>query len=248
MNRKTIVFVLAMLLVGPVVAQDVITLRNGDEINGKVTKVTPTEIEYRLASNPDGPIYTKSVSEIFMVKYENGQKDVFGDTPAPAAQQQQVTVAIPVGVTLERSRGEIVDAATDRTFSDFELQQMLGKDAWNDYEKARDSYQSTSNGLVWAYLFFFLGPPLYYGGVYLENGTNNGLAMRIIGIVWTIGGNIMIPANYITRGVAAGKISRIAEGYNAQHGSLGMNLSGGFTLMPTAQGSVAPGVGLSLHF
>ncbi len=248
MNKRLFLLTLLLSFVATVVAQDVITLKNGDEINGKVTKVTSTEIEYKLATNPDGPTYTKAVSEIFMVKYENGQKDVFNNTPEPAKQQQQVTVDIPSGVTLERSRGEIVDAATDRTFSEFELQQMLGMDAFNDYVKARDSYKSTSNSLVWAYLFFFLGPPMYIGGVFLEDGSNNGLAMRIIGIAWTIGGNIMIPASYITRGVAAGKISRIAEGYNAKNGSLGMEISGGFTLMPTAQGTVAPGLGISLRF
>lgn len=247
MGKRIFLLTVLLAFAAVAVAQDVITLKNGDEINGKVTKVTSTEIEYKLASNPDGPTYTKPVAEIFMVKYENGQKDVFNNTPAPAT-QQQVTVDIPTGVTLERSRGEIVDAATNHTFSEFELQQMLGMDAYNDYVKARDSYKSTSNGLVWAYLFFFLGPPMYYGGVFLEDGSNNGLGMRIVGIVWTICGNIMIPVEYITRGVAAGKISRIAEGYNAKNGSLGMEISGGFTLMPTAKGTVAPGLGISLRF
>lgn len=246
MSKKAFFLALTMLFFGAAMAQDVITLKNGDEINGKVTKVTSTEIEYKLATNPDGPTYTKPVTEIFMVKYENGQKDVFNNAPAPAS--QQVTVDIPTGVTLERSRGEIVDAATNRTFSEFELQQMLGMDAYNDYVKARDSYKSTSNGLAWAYTFFICGLPVYYLGVLLEDGSNNGLALRIMGIVWFVGGNVMIPVNYITRGVAAGKISRIAEGYNAKNGSLGMEISGGFTLMPTAQGSVAPGVGISLRF
>ena len=247
MNKKAFFLALAMLFFGAAMAQDVITLKNGDEINGKVTKVSSTEIEYKLASNPDGPTYTKPVTEIFMVKNENGQKDVFNNTPEPA-KQQQVTVDIPTGVTLERNRGEIVDAATNRTFSEFELQQMLGMDAYNDYVKARDSYKSTSNGLAWSYTFFFCGLPLYYLGVLLENGSNNGLALRIMGIVWFVGGNIMIPVDYITRGVAAGKISRIAEDYNAKNGSLGMEISGGFTLMPTAQGTVAPGLGISLRF
>lgn len=247
MNKRLFLLTLLLSFVAAAVAQDVITLKNGDEINGKVTKVSSTEIEYKLSSNPDGPTYTKPVAEIFMVKYENGQKDVFSNTPE-TAKQQQVTVDIPTGVTLVRNRSEIVNAATDRTFSEFELQQMLGMEVFNDYVKARDSYKSTSNGLVWAYLFFFLGPPMYVGGVFLEDGSNNGLAMRIIGIVWTIGGNVMIPVSYITRGVAAGKISRIAEGYNAKNGSLGMEINGGFTLMPTAQGTVAPGLGISLRF
>lgn len=247
MGKRIFLLTVLLAFAAVAVAQDVITLKNGDEIKGKVTKVTSTEIEYKLASNPDGPTYTKAVSEIFMVKYENGQKDVFNNTPEPA-KQQQVTVDIPTGVTLERSRGEIVDAATNRTFSEFELQQMLGMDAYNDYVKARDSYKSTGSGLAWAYTFFICGLPVYYLGVLLEDGSNNGLALRVMGIVWFVGGNIMIPVDYITRGVAAGKISRIAEGYNAKNGSLGMEISGGFTLMPTAQGTVAPGLGISLRF
>ena len=105
MGKRIFLLTVLLAFAAVAVAQDVITLKNGDEINGKVTKVTPTEIEYKLASNPDGPTYTKAVSEIFMVKYENGQKDVFNNTPEPAKQQQQVTVDIPTGVTLERNRG-----------------------------------------------------------------------------------------------------------------------------------------------
>ena len=248
MNKKVIIFILAMLMAGAAMAQDVITLKNGDEINGKVTKVTPTEIEYKLASNPDGPTYTKPVAEIFMVKYENGQKDVFNTAAESAKPQQQVTVEIPTGVTLERSHGEIVNAATGKAYTDFELQQMLGMEAFQDYEKARESYKSTTGGLASAYTFFALGPLMYWAGVALEDGSNNGLACRVIGYVWTIGGNIMIPVTHITRGVAAGKISRIAEGYNARNGRSDLSLSFGATVLPSADGGVAPGVGLSLKF
>lgn len=246
MSKRLFLLTFLLAFATATVAQDVITLKNGDEINGKVTKVTSTEIEYKLATNPNGPTYTKPVADIFMVKYENGQKDVF-NTPAEPAKQQQVTVDIPTGVTLVRQRGEIVDASTSKTFSEFELQQMLGSETFNEYATARDNYKSTSNSLVWSYTFFFLGPPLYWCGVVLEDGSNNGLACRAIGIAWTVFGNIMIPVNYITRGVAAGKISRIAESYNAKNSNLSMNLSGGFTLMPTAQGTVAPGIGISLR-
>lgn len=248
MSKKAFLLALTMLFFGAAMAQDVITLKNGDEINGKVTKVTSTEIEYKLATNPDGPTYTKPVTEIFMVKYENGQKDVFNNTPAPATQQQQVTVDIPTGVTLERSRGEIVDAATNRTFSEFELQQMLGMDAYNDYVKARDSYKSIQNSLAWSYTFLFGGALMYGIGVWFNSLDINGTACIVVGAIWFVAGNIMIPVDYITRGVAAGKISRIAEGYNARNGRSDLSLSFGATVLPSADGGVAPRVGLSLKF
>lgn len=57
-------------------AQDIIILRNGDEIESKVVKVGD-EIEYKKWSNQDGPIYTLKRDDVFMVKYVNGEKDIF---------------------------------------------------------------------------------------------------------------------------------------------------------------------------
>lgn len=68
-------------------AQDVITLKSGDEIQAKVTEVGQTEVKYKRFDNPDGPTYTVNKSDIFMVKYQNGQKDVFKDEqPAQTVQ------------------------------------------------------------------------------------------------------------------------------------------------------------------
>jgi hypothetical protein len=51
---------------------------NGDEIKAKVEEVQNTEIKYRKYDNLPGLSYTMNKSDIFMVKYENGSKDVFG--------------------------------------------------------------------------------------------------------------------------------------------------------------------------
>lgn len=58
-------------------AQDVITLNSGDEISTKVLEVTDTEIRYKKWSNKEGPTYSISKGEVFMIKYINGEKDVF---------------------------------------------------------------------------------------------------------------------------------------------------------------------------
>jgi len=60
-------------------AQDVITYRNGTEAKVKVTEITSTEVKFKKEENLDGPVYTTSKSEIFMIQYENGIKDVFGN-------------------------------------------------------------------------------------------------------------------------------------------------------------------------
>lgn len=63
-------------------AQDTIVFKNADEISAKVTAVTPENVSYKKWENPDGPVYTMSSADIFCIKYQNGQKDVFGNVKA----------------------------------------------------------------------------------------------------------------------------------------------------------------------
>jgi hypothetical protein len=76
---RILMFLAVCLFPVLVSAQDVITLKSGDEIQAKVTEVGQTEVKYKRFDNPDGPTYTVNKSDIFMVKYQNGQKDVFKD-------------------------------------------------------------------------------------------------------------------------------------------------------------------------
>jgi hypothetical protein len=59
------------------VAQDIIILKNGDEIKSLVTEIGTDLIKYRKFENLNGPIYTLEKDRVFMIKYENGTKDVF---------------------------------------------------------------------------------------------------------------------------------------------------------------------------
>lgn len=58
-------------------SQDVIILSNGNEIEAKIIKVGSSEIEYKKWSNLDGPTYTEQKKLVFMIKYQNGEKDIF---------------------------------------------------------------------------------------------------------------------------------------------------------------------------
>lgn len=75
---KHIFLLLAMFSVVCIYSQDVIILKDGDEIEAKVTEILPKEVKYKRASNPTGPTYTIQKSKIFMIRYQSGDKDVFG--------------------------------------------------------------------------------------------------------------------------------------------------------------------------
>ncbi|MVM30930.1 hypothetical protein GO755_12885 [Spirosoma sp. HMF4905] len=63
-----------------VYGQDNIILKNGSEIQAKVLEVSPGQIKYRRQDNPDGPIYTTGTTDVLLIKYANGTKDVLGQS------------------------------------------------------------------------------------------------------------------------------------------------------------------------
>jgi len=95
-------YILAILFILPCIllhAQDVIIKKNGDEIKAKVKSVTDSEIEYNKFDFLDGPTYKVLKSDILVIMYSNGTKDIFtSETKAesstsksnqPVAREQQ---------------------------------------------------------------------------------------------------------------------------------------------------------------
>ncbi|CEN52518.1 conserved exported hypothetical protein [Capnocytophaga canimorsus] len=58
-------------------AQDIITTKKGEDIQAKVLEITLKEIKYKKFDNPNSPVYTLLKSDVLLVRYENGSKDIF---------------------------------------------------------------------------------------------------------------------------------------------------------------------------
>ncbi|MBL7912967.1 MAG: DUF4190 domain-containing protein [Bacteroidia bacterium] len=56
---------------------DQIMLKNGEEVSAKILEITPTEVKYQKCGVTDGPLYIVKKSDVFMIKYVNGTKEVF---------------------------------------------------------------------------------------------------------------------------------------------------------------------------
>jgi hypothetical protein len=74
--KFSILFSLAIMCSSLIFGQDVITKRDGSELKTKVIEVGINEIKYKNFENPDGPTYVISKADVFMIKYENGEKDI----------------------------------------------------------------------------------------------------------------------------------------------------------------------------
>ncbi|MDR1338728.1 MAG: hypothetical protein LBK58_01515 [Prevotellaceae bacterium] len=107
--RKIKFFVLLTALLcsaNAVWSQDVIVLKNTEEIKALVQEVGLTDVKYKKYENASGPTYTLLKSDIFMIKYANGEKDVFKDEPVAPA----VTPNVPSVSTPETPRKGLTDA------------------------------------------------------------------------------------------------------------------------------------------
>ncbi len=87
--RKFIFLLFSIMTLQIAFAEDVIYLTNGDEIKSLVSEVTSTTVKYKKFSNVDGPTYTINKSDILMIIYANGEKDIFISSNAKKEPLQQ---------------------------------------------------------------------------------------------------------------------------------------------------------------
>lgn len=79
MKKLIIVLTGVLGLSLPAFSQDIITTRDGDEIEAKVLEIDSQNVKYRLYSEPDGVMYTVRKADLMMIQYENGRKEVFAN-------------------------------------------------------------------------------------------------------------------------------------------------------------------------
>lgn len=76
---------------------DLITLRDGTDIEARVIEVGSKAIKYKRCNNIEGPTIVVNVENVFMIKYANGTKEIFKkeevkeeNTSQYSQQQQQI--------------------------------------------------------------------------------------------------------------------------------------------------------------
>jgi hypothetical protein len=74
---RTLILMAMYCISNTIHAQDVITKRDGIDIQAKIIEITPSEVKYKRYDNPEGPTYHILKGEVLMIRYENGTKDEF---------------------------------------------------------------------------------------------------------------------------------------------------------------------------
>lgn len=141
-------------------AQDTIVLRNGDELRAKVTEVNDMEIKYKLWANQDGPIYTKKVSEIFMVKYKGGHRDVYGIAKQQHSDNDMFStnsnyVNDNGGGYMVHSQGDLI--LNGRKLNSFQVKEILGVSGYNTYSSALSQRRAGKINIIIGWVEFGVG-------------------------------------------------------------------------------------------
>lgn len=77
---------------------------NGDELKARVVEINDATVKYKKWENLEGPLYNINVTELFKIKYENGQSDMFNQAEAhPATASHQEDALTPSKDTKSKS-------------------------------------------------------------------------------------------------------------------------------------------------
>lgn len=175
--KKALFLSLFALLFTSLRAQDIIIKSNGDEIQSKVIEIGNDEIRYKNFSNPNGPTYVIRKSEVFMIRYQNGGKDVFANTQQEQNNynnQRNYNASNDSPLTYT-SYNEVTMDGRKLTWA--ELDALLSKSSPQAYELFRTGRAKVSSGtadLVCGLAFIVSSVPFYlfnfYGSSYLAVG------------------------------------------------------------------------------
>lgn len=88
MRRKAL-FLAGMLFVLTASAQDVIKMKDGKEIQAKISEITQDEIKYKNFDYQDGPTFTINKSDVSTITYANGMTEEVKATAKPAKQEEE---------------------------------------------------------------------------------------------------------------------------------------------------------------
>ena len=112
--KRLILFL--VLLPSFLIGQDIIIKKNADEIKAKVVEVGMDNIKYKNFDNLQGPSYVIPRVEVFMIRYENGKRDVFKD------EVQQQTKENPKN---KKSIEELIEKKTSSEVGDKEIKEKF---------------------------------------------------------------------------------------------------------------------------
>jgi hypothetical protein len=206
---KKLFFLATMFCCTSVFAQDIILKTDGTEIKAKVMKISNDEIEYKKFENLLGPNYVVSTSEVFMITYENGLKEVI------SKQQKSNEVQPVLPLKEEKMTGE--EKETKNEFyrignNDKEMLEFLKKHDTDSYKAFESACKQRRNGkslLATGIIFSIVGITSEFVFV--------GDARVIFSSILLVSGEVLIIASIPVSASAGGRKKSIKNNFEQKY-------------------------------
>ena len=217
---------------------DIIVKRSGEDVAVQIVEVTPELVKYRRMDNLQGPLYSIYRTELFMIRYANGTKDVFNaarPVSAPVATDHPIPPApAPRARTTDDSVFAHVAAGGPRLGVT-----VVGRGELRD--RLRDDYDAPSviSQLGWQFeqRLFALphGPMAVIEFVPLVGGLEQGLFLPSVSGILGIRGRTGLEVGLGPNLSAAGPGLVLAAGHTAQARFVNVPLN--FAVVPSKEGT-----------
>ena len=133
-------------------AQDIIVLKSGEEFKAIVQEVELSTIKYKKFENTNGPTYTLLKSDIFMIKYQNGEKDVFSTITEKTQKEEDIPNQqndIREPILLRSDKNNIYVGSTKLSSNDVRNTLSINSEALRKYNSGK-RLKTWSNILAWS--------------------------------------------------------------------------------------------------
>ncbi|QHL86601.1 hypothetical protein GU926_03755 [Nibribacter ruber] len=92
MKKRLLFMVLfALVCLQPLMAQDIILKMTGEEIKAKVMEISLSQVRFKLTDSPTDSVHALPRSEVFMITFANGAKEVLNQEPADTTSAEVMT-------------------------------------------------------------------------------------------------------------------------------------------------------------
>jgi hypothetical protein len=155
-------------------SQDIILLKTGEEIKAIVSEIDKDLIKYKKFENPTGPVYSLKSTEVFMITFENGTKEIFNKEP-----EQKLTEVIE---TKHRDslilKGNQVLNSDGIILKKDKLITIMSKESFDLYTSGKNTI--TASKIIYYGVALPLG---VYTCILLEKANSNYMIGKILGVV-----------------------------------------------------------------
>jgi hypothetical protein len=149
--KKILLSIISVLCSLTTVGQDVIVLQNGDEIECKLVEVGVENIKYKRLSNLNGPTFVEEKDDVFMIKYQNGEKDVFGVKTEFQSQDILINpssvMTVPSLIYDKDSKSGLSSGGTELSIK---YAQRIMRADWNDFQMYQAKREKGKKLIVWS--------------------------------------------------------------------------------------------------